>query len=88
MHIFGYSMGGYAAICTALKHPDRISSIMTLATVFDLSPERAQKEAAMLDPGKIELKVPSFAETLKHLHGSEKWKSLLQQKAGMMKVFG
>ena len=88
MHFFGYSMGRYAAVCIALKHPDRICSIMTLATVFDWSPERAQKEAAMLDPGKIELKVPAIAETLKHLHGSEKWKSLLQQKAGMMKVFG
>lgn len=86
--VFGYSMGGYAAVYSAFKYPERFTAIMTLATVFDWSPERSLKESAMLDPEKIQEKVPAFAESLKKLHGKENWKSLLHQTAGLMKDLG
>src|SRR5690606_942962 len=32
--VFGYSMGGYAALCLAKKQPERLGKIMTLGTKF------------------------------------------------------
>ncbi|NRA47992.1 MAG: alpha/beta hydrolase, partial [Phaeodactylibacter sp.] len=58
VHIFGYSMGGYVTLNTALKLPGRISKITTLGTKFDWSLESAEKEIKMLNPEKVEEKVP------------------------------
>ncbi|MBL7831901.1 MAG: alpha/beta fold hydrolase, partial [Saprospiraceae bacterium] len=49
--IFGYSMGGYIALyatSTGLIHP---KNIVTLGTKFDWTPQFAEKEVTMLDPG-------------------------------------
>jgi pimeloyl-ACP methyl ester carboxylesterase len=88
IQIYGYSMGVYAAVHTALKFPQRISKIMTLASVFDWSPERSHNESAMLDPEKIQLKVPAFAENLKQQHGVENWKSLMVKTVAIMRALG
>lgn len=82
--IFGYSMGGYAALYTALRHPERIGSIITLGTKFDWSAGAAEKETKMLDPEKIEAKVPAFAEKLKQVHTPEGWKGVLHKTADLM----
>src|SRR5258706_12817767 len=42
--MFGYSMGGYAALYLALIQPDRIKSIATLGTKYHWNPETAKKE--------------------------------------------
>lgn len=87
-YIFGYSMGGYAALQLAKLHPGRIRGIVTMATKFHWDPETAIKESAMLDPEKIEEKLPAFADTLAARHAPNDWKDLLQRTAVMLKSMG
>jgi len=82
-HVFGFSMGGYVAISLALKRPELFNKIMTLGTKLDWKPEQAQKEINMLNPEKIQEKVPQFAQHLKSQHG-EHWSELCRQTADMM----
>lgn len=86
--IFGYSMGGYVALKLALKHPEKVSRIFTLATKFNWNEETAAKEVKMLDAEKIAVKVPAFAEDLANRHGAEKWKNVMQKTAEMMLDLG
>lgn len=83
-NIFGYSMGGYVALKMALDNPERIDRIITLGTKFDWTPESAAREVKMLNPDKIEEKVPRFAAYLKALHNPLGWKELLHKTAEMM----
>lgn len=86
--IFGYSMGGYAAIHTALNYHGRIGKIFTLATKFEWSPEIAEREVKMLDAEKIKAKVPKFAVELALRHGEGNWIKLLEKTAEMMRELG
>lgn len=86
--IFGYSMGGYVALQLARIAPERVGSIMTLATKFDWSPESAERESKMLDPEKMMAKVPAFAQNLAERHAPNDWKMLLQKTAGLMMELG
>jgi pimeloyl-ACP methyl ester carboxylesterase len=86
--IFGYSMGGYAALYLAARYPDRVNKIMTLGTKFDWTPESSAKEVKMLDPEKIELKVPAFAAQLHKVHHPQNWKTVLKKTAQMMLNLG
>jgi pimeloyl-ACP methyl ester carboxylesterase len=82
--IFGYSMGGYVALFLAKHYPERVNKIFTLATKFHWTPEIAAKETRMLNPEKIEEKVPPFAQMLKKRHDEGNWKNVLNQTAEMM----
>ncbi len=84
--IFGYSMGGYVALKLAQEHPTRVDRIVTLATKFAWSPEIATKETALLNPAKIEEKVPKFAAALAQLHTD--WKTVMVQTASCMTDLG
>jgi pimeloyl-ACP methyl ester carboxylesterase len=86
--IFGYSMGGYAALWAAGKFPERIGKIFTLATKFDWTEESSAHEVKMLDAAKIEAKVPAFARELEERHGKDNWKRVLEKTAGMMLSLG
>jgi len=86
-HVFGYSMGGYAALYLASKQKDLLGNIATLGTKFSWTPEIAAKEMKMLDPESIAEKVPKFAEALKNRHGDQWWE-LLSRTAQMMKELG
>ena len=86
--VFGYSMGGYVALYTALRHPTYFEQIVTLGTKFDWSPEAAEKEVKMLNPEVIEEKVPRFAENLKNLHLPADWKKVMSKTATLMKNMG
>lgn len=86
--IFGYSMGGYVALNLARLHPQRVGKIVTLATKFDWTPEGAERETKMLDPDKIEAKVPAFAAQLRERHAPNDWKLLLRKTADMMLELG
>lgn len=83
VHILGHSMGGYTALCYAMKHPENVHSIMTLGTKFDWTEEQALKESKMLNPDAILEKIPHYAQTLEKQHGS-KWKQLLPAIADLM----
>lgn len=87
-HVFGYSMGGYAALSLALQHPERFKSIYTLATKFAWSAEAAEKETKLLNPEKIEEKVPSFAAALAQRHAPQDWKQVMHYTAAMMRRLG
>ncbi|HET8809255.1 MAG TPA: alpha/beta hydrolase [Flavobacteriaceae bacterium] len=87
-HIFGYSMGGYVALNLALHFPEKIEKIMTLGTKINWNPEAAAKELKMLDPEKIEEKVPAFAENLKKTHFPSDWKMVVNKTAKMMQGLG
>jgi pimeloyl-ACP methyl ester carboxylesterase len=83
-HIFGYSMGGYAALYLAHIHPDRVGNVATLATKFQWNSEVAEKESAALDPETLSKKLPKFAEALAQRHGNDRWKGVLMRTADMM----
>lgn len=84
VHVFGYSMGGYVALCTAVKYPQLLDKIVTLGTKFDWSAETAKKEVRMLNPEKITEKVPAYAKKLMTMHGNTNWKTVLHKTANMM----
>ena len=86
--VFGYSMGGYVALYTALHHPQRFHRILTLGTRMIWDPETAAKEIAKLNPEKILEKVPAFASQLKHEHGDPHWTELLSNTASMLSKLG
>ncbi|WP_439880766.1 alpha/beta fold hydrolase [Pontibacter sp. MBLB2868] len=88
VHIFGYSMGGYAALHFALHHPESVKSIFTLATKFAWSAEAAAHETKLLDPDKIEQKVPHFARSLAERHAPQDWKKVMHQTAALMRQLG
>ncbi|WP_347218522.1 alpha/beta hydrolase [Chryseobacterium sp.] len=87
VHILGHSMGGYVALCYAMKYPENINSIMTLGTKFDWTEEQALKESKLLNPDAILEKVPQYTQALEKQHGS-KWKQLLPAIADLMVNLG
>ncbi len=46
--LFGYSMGGYAAMLLAKKFPRKIQAVVTLATKFNWDESIAAKEISIL----------------------------------------
>ena len=87
-HVFGYSMGGYAALLAAIKEPARFASISTLGTKLDWSPESAAVETRFLNPEKMLAKVPAFAETLRLRHAPADWAAVLHATAALMTAAG
>ncbi len=87
-HIFGYSMGGYVGLNVAQKHPDFVGKIITLGTKFAWTEETAAKEVRMLNPQKIEEKVPAFANMLAAVHTKNNWKEVVDKTAKMMLGLG
>ena len=87
-HLFGYSMGGYAALLAARQEPKRFATITTLGTKLDWSPDTAAAETRFLDPEKILAKVPAFAEQLRQRHAPADWAAVVRATAGMMVAAG
>lgn len=85
--IFGYSMGGFAALKFAASQPAGLTGIVTLGTKFDWTPESAAQEIKKLDPEVIREKVPAFADSLERLHGKN-WPVLMTHTAAMMTGLG
>ena len=84
IHLFGYSMGGYVALNTAIKIPNRIEKIVTYGTKFNWDASSTEREVSMLNPTKIEEKIPHFAEKLKREHPGQNWKEVVLKTARMM----
>ncbi len=87
-HVFGYSMGGFLALLQASKPDERIRSIFTLGTKMNWNEAIASKEIAMLNPDKIEAKVPAFAQALALRHGADRWKDVLKNTARLLEEIG
>lgn len=76
-HLFGYSMGGYAALLYAARHPERVLSVITLGTMLVWSEQGLQKELRKLDPDVMQAKVPAFAQALADAHGDVRWREVV-----------
>lgn len=86
--IFGYSMGGYVAMYLAKNYPGKINKIVTLASKFHWDEPTAAKEVQMLNAGKIEVKLPAFAQSLQVRHAPQNWKEVLQHTSDMLLNLG
>lgn len=87
-YVFGYSMGGYVALHTALQFPELFKGIVTLATKLDWNPESVAKETALLNPERMLEKVPAFAGVLEERHRKHDWKKVLEGTARLMRGLG
>ena len=85
---FGYSMGGYAALWFAWKHPERVQEVTTLGTKLAWTPETSAGMQRMFDAEKIALKAPQLAEHLARVHAPLDWKLLCQQTADFLHDLG
>ncbi|NUO20362.1 alpha/beta hydrolase [bacterium] len=81
--IFGYSMGGYAALHYALKNPSRVLAIWMHGTKFYWSGEEAENMAAELELEWLQENKPERLEKLRAIHG-ENLDSLLPWLAKMV----
>jgi pimeloyl-ACP methyl ester carboxylesterase len=88
IHIFGYSMGGYVAMYLAKNYPKKIKKIITMATKFTWDETIAAQEIKMLNPNKIEEKLPDFAAALQKRHAPNDWKTVLGKTAAMLIEMG
>lgn len=88
INIFGYSMGGYVALYLARFHPQKVRKVFTVATKWEWTPAIAAKEIRMLDPEKIEAKIPAFAQQLATRHHPNDWRLILQKTADLMQALG
>ena len=84
INLFGYSMGGYAALMFAIKYPERVNKIFSCSVKLKWDLESATKELEFLNPDKMMDKVPGFANNLMMIHGINVWKNLLKSTSNMM----
>jgi pimeloyl-ACP methyl ester carboxylesterase len=87
-YVFGYSMGGYAALVAASRWPLPIDGIVTLGTKFAWDARAGEREAARLNPDKMLEKVPAYAAYLAQMHGEAHWRHLVQRTADMLSSLG
>lgn len=83
-HLFGYSMGGYAALLYAARHPKRVRSVVTLGTKLQWDRAGLDRELCMLDIDKMQEKVPQFVAQLIAEHGADRWEALVHATARLI----
>ena len=86
--VFGYSMGGYAAMYLASRFPGKISKLITLATKYHWDEKTAAREVKMLDGKTIREKVPAFATQLEERHTPNDWLVLLEKTSQLLTDLG
>ena len=87
-YIFGYSMGGYAAMHLAKTQPEKVNKLITLATKFHWDDKTATREVKMLDGKTIQEKVPAFAAQLQQRHAPNDWLLLLDKTKELLTHLG
>ena len=83
-NVFGYSMGGYAAMYLARQQPNKINKLITLATKFHWDENISAKEVTMLNGKTIQEKVPAFAAQLQQRHAPNDWLTLLDKTSQLL----
>ncbi len=83
VRVFGYSMGGYVALCLALKSPQLFEEITTLAVKLNWTVEVANQESAWMQVEIAREKFPLLCQQLQALHG-ERWGHVVDMTAVMM----
>ncbi len=84
--VFGFSMGGYVALYHEIQFPGHLEMIITLGTKFDWNPLTSEKEASFLDPEKIRVNVPKYAEYLNSIHSVDWMKNVEKTKQLMLRL--
>jgi pimeloyl-ACP methyl ester carboxylesterase len=89
VRVFGYSMGGYAALALAAQQPGLMHSVMTLGTKFVWDEPTAAREASRLEPETLSAKVPAFAEALAARHATGAgWEVVVRGTADVLRNLG
>jgi pimeloyl-ACP methyl ester carboxylesterase len=80
VHLLGFSMGGMTALTFAVRHPERVRSLV-VAGISPLREPRASVARRLLDPDRIERDDPDWATVLSRRHdpvqGPGAWRRLL-----------
>lgn len=85
VHIFGYSMGGFVGLRLAKSHPEKVLSVVTLATKFDWTEENCLRESQSLDADTLETKVPKFVAGLAQAHPRHGWRKVVDNTRDLLK---
>lgn len=86
--VFGFSMGGYAAMVCARRTPGAIERIMTLGTKLAWTPDVAAREAGFLDAARLTERAPAFASQLAARHGEAHWAAVVAATRDMLLALG
>jgi pimeloyl-ACP methyl ester carboxylesterase len=87
--VFGYSMGGYAALLAEQQQPGLVAGIVTLGTMLAWTPEVAEAGARRLNPEGMRAKVPAFADALAARHAEAGgWELTLTRTAAVLRALG
>jgi pimeloyl-ACP methyl ester carboxylesterase len=86
-YVFGFSLGGYLALCAAQESNKNIRAVVTLGTKFDWSPAIANQEVKALDLHFLQTKAEGFYTYLLDLHQTH-LPQLLVATAAFMKKLG
>lgn len=81
--IFGHSLGGYIGLYLCKYFPEKINGLFTLGTKWHWTEEISKKETSMLNPEKMEEKIPKYVEHLNSIHKQE-WKTVVNSIAFLM----
>ena len=87
-HVFGYSMGGYAALLAAARAPGRFASLTALGTTVDWAPDLVAAATGFLDPATITARFPAFAEQLRQRHAPADWAAVVTATARLIAAAG
>lgn len=85
--IFGYSMGGYAALQLALD-AQKSAAHRDAGHQIRLDARISGRQNGFSQPGKNEAKVPQFAAALAERHEPADWKMVLRHTAGLLHGLG
>jgi pimeloyl-ACP methyl ester carboxylesterase len=88
VNIFGYSMGGYVGMYLARHYPDKVNTLITLATKYHWDKATADKEVKMLDAPAIRRKIPAFADQLQQRHAPNDWETVLEKTKDLLLQLG
>ena len=87
VNVFGYSMGGYAALYLAKRNASLFNKIVTLGTKFSWTPAISKIESKKLNVDFLKQKAPAYCEYLQSLHG-EYWINVLDNTGFLMNELG
>ncbi|MBL7810617.1 MAG: alpha/beta fold hydrolase [Bacteroidetes bacterium] len=88
IYALGHSLGGYVALCLALKPEQPLAGIITFGTKFGWNPESAKQEVVQLQPEILLEKAPAFAEDLQQRHAPTPWQALIKAIGNLMLNLG
>lgn len=79
-HLVGFSMGAMTALAFAVRHPERLRTLVLGGITTEREP-RTSVARHLMDPARIEREDPAWAVELEHLHGPTQgpgaWRTLL-----------